>query len=119
MKCDISSIELGHRSHLDWKCGNRDNSETIFNTIIFLKPKTESAKSQTEQVKYLRHLRAIMTRSKNSPKNLVVSKKKLIFADKKGDTIMNTATYTLDVPATDFENKGSSALYTESIPRRS
>lgn len=102
MKCDISSIELGHRSHLDWKCGNCDNSETIFNTIIFLKPKTESAKSQTEQVKYLRHLRAIMTRSKNSPKNLVVSKKKLIFADKKGDTIMNTATYTLDVPATDI-----------------
>lgn len=57
MKCDISSIELGHRSHLDWKCGNCDNSETIFNTIIFLKPKTESAKSQTEQVKYLCHLR--------------------------------------------------------------
>lgn len=36
MKCDINSIELGHRSHLDWKCGNRDNSETMFNTIMML-----------------------------------------------------------------------------------
>ena len=35
-------------------------------------------------------------------KNLVVSQKTLIFAPKKGDTIMNTATYTLDVPATDI-----------------
>ena len=35
-------------------------------------------------------------------KNLVVSQKTLIFAVKKGDTIMNTATYTLDVPATDI-----------------
>ena len=32
----------------------------------------------------------------------VVSRKTLIFAPKKGDTIMNTATYTLDVPATDI-----------------
>ena len=43
-----------------------------------------------------------MTRIKNSSKNLVVSKKTLIFTPKKGDTIMNTATYTLDVPATDI-----------------
>ena len=35
-------------------------------------------------------------------KNLVVSQKTLIFAVKKGDTIMNTATYTLDVPTTDI-----------------
>ena len=35
-------------------------------------------------------------------KNLVVSQKTLIFAVKKGDTIMDTATYTLDVPATDI-----------------
>lgn len=33
---------------------------------------------------------------------LEVSRKTLIFAPKKGDTIMNTATYTLDVPATDI-----------------
>ena len=33
---------------------------------------------------------------------LEVSRKILIFAPKKGDTIMNTATYTLDVPATDI-----------------
>ena len=33
---------------------------------------------------------------------MVVSQKTLIFADKKGDTIMNTATYTLDVPAADI-----------------
>ena len=31
-----------------------------------------------------------------------VSRITLIFAPKKGDTIMNTATYTLDVPATDI-----------------
>ena len=30
------------------------------------------------------------------------SRKTLIFAPKKGNTIMNTATYTLDVPATDI-----------------
>ena len=35
-------------------------------------------------------------------KNLVVSQKTLIFAVKKGDTIMDTATYTLDVPTTDI-----------------
>ena len=33
---------------------------------------------------------------------LEVLRKTLIFAAKKGDTIMNTATYTLDVPATDI-----------------
>ena len=41
-------------------------------------------------------------RSKNSSPNLVVSQKTLIFAVKKGDTIMDTATYTLDVPTTDI-----------------
>ena len=35
MKCDINSIELGHRSHLDWKCGNRDNSETYLTPSYF------------------------------------------------------------------------------------
>ena len=35
-------------------------------------------------------VRSVRARSKNSPKNLVVSKKTLIFAPKKGDTIMNT-----------------------------
>lgn len=35
-------------------------------------------------------------------KNLVVSQTTLIFAVKKGDTIMDTATYTLDVPTTDI-----------------
>jgi hypothetical protein len=35
-------------------------------------------------------------------KNLVVSQKTLIFAVKKGDTIMDTATYTLDIPTTDI-----------------
>ena len=33
---------------------------------------------------------------------LEVLRKTLIFAAKKGDTIMNTATYTLDVPTTDI-----------------
>ena len=33
---------------------------------------------------------------------MVVSQKTLIFAVKKGDTIMDTATYTLDVPTTDI-----------------
>ena len=33
---------------------------------------------------------------------MAVSQKNLIFAVKKGDTIMNTATYTLDVPTTDI-----------------
>ena len=33
---------------------------------------------------------------------LEVLRKTLIFAPTKGDTIMNTATYTLDVPATDI-----------------
>ena len=41
MKCDISSIELGHRSHLDWKCENRDNLETKFDKVIFPKNKSE------------------------------------------------------------------------------
>ena len=36
------------------------------------------------------NLGEIRARSKNSSKNLVVSSKTLIFADKKGDTIMNT-----------------------------
>ena len=36
------------------------------------------------------NLGEIRARSKNSPENLVVSQKTLIFADKKGDTIMNT-----------------------------
>ena len=35
-------------------------------------------------------VRSVRARSKNSPKNLVVSQKTLIFAPKKGDTIMNT-----------------------------
>ena len=48
------------------------------------------------------NLGEIRARSKNSSQNLVVSQKTLIFADKKGDTIMNTATYTLDVPAADI-----------------
>ena len=47
-------------------------------------------KSSEDNLRHQRNLRAIMTRSKNSPKNLVVSQKTLIFADKKGDTIMNT-----------------------------
>jgi hypothetical protein len=50
----------------------------------------------------LENLHEIRARSKISSKNLVVSSKTLIFAPKKGDTIMNTATYTLDVPATDI-----------------
>ena len=37
-----------------------------------------------------RPLQVIGQSCKNSPKNLVVSKKKLIFAGKKGETIMNT-----------------------------